>query len=82
VPAIAESGVPGFDVSGWACLMAPALIVRKLNAAMRQALAQKEVIEAFTQAGARRDAIVIGRASEPNACGAEEEMGESTCSRR
>ena len=55
IPTIDESGVPGFDVSGWVCLMAPAgtpePVVRKLNAALREALRQKEVIEAFIKQG-------------------------------
>ncbi len=55
IPTIDESGVPGFDVSGWVCLMAPAgtpePVVRKLNAALREALGQKEVIEAFIKQG-------------------------------
>jgi tripartite-type tricarboxylate transporter receptor subunit TctC len=55
IPTIAESGLPGFDLSGWVCLMAPAgtpkPILQRLNAAMRQALAQKEVIDAFNKQG-------------------------------
>jgi tripartite-type tricarboxylate transporter receptor subunit TctC len=55
IPTIDESGVPGFDVSGWVCLMAPAgtpeSVVRKLNSVMREVLGQKEVIEAFTKQG-------------------------------
>ena len=55
IPTIDESGVPGFDVSGWVCLMAPAgtpeTVVRKLNAALREALSRKDVIEAFAKQG-------------------------------
>ena len=53
VPTIAESGVPGFDVSGWVCLLAPAgtppAVVQRLNAAMREALAKPEMREAFAK---------------------------------
>jgi tripartite-type tricarboxylate transporter receptor subunit TctC len=51
LPTIAQAGVPGFDVAGWVCLMAPAgtppAVVARLNAAIREALAKPEVKVAF-----------------------------------
>ena len=47
VPTIAEAGLPGFDVSSWAGLMAPAgtprAVVQKLNAATVKALANPDM---------------------------------------
>jgi len=47
VPTIAESGLPGFDVSSWAGLMAPAgtpkAVVQKLNTATVKALANPDM---------------------------------------
>lgn len=68
VPTVAESGVPGFDVVSWNAVYVkagtPADIVRTLNAAMREALADKEL-------GAKLLALgVEGRATSP------EEIGE------
>jgi tripartite-type tricarboxylate transporter receptor subunit TctC len=55
IPTVAESGLPGFDVSGWVALMAPAgtpaTIIVQLNTLMRGALAKREVIDAFTKQG-------------------------------
>ena len=55
VPTIAESGVPGFDVSTWAVLYAPprtsADRVAKLNEAVLRILQQKEVADQFTAQG-------------------------------
>jgi tripartite-type tricarboxylate transporter receptor subunit TctC len=55
IPTVAESGLPGFDVSGWVGVMAPAetpaAIVLQLNALVRRVLARKEVIEAFAKEG-------------------------------
>ncbi|MBU1444226.1 MAG: tripartite tricarboxylate transporter substrate binding protein [Gammaproteobacteria bacterium] len=54
VPTIAEA-LPGFDTSLWYGMMAPAgtpeLIVRKLNQAINQILAEKEVLDTFTARG-------------------------------
>jgi tripartite-type tricarboxylate transporter receptor subunit TctC len=47
LPTISESGLPGFDVSAWDALFAPAhtprAIVDRLNAAVRKALADPEI---------------------------------------
>ena len=55
VPTIAESGLPGFDTSLWYGMMAPAgtpePIVRKLNQAINQILAEKEVLDTFAARG-------------------------------
>jgi tripartite-type tricarboxylate transporter receptor subunit TctC len=51
LPTIAESGIPGFDVSAWDGLFAPArtprAVVDKLNAAVRRALADPELVAAL-----------------------------------
>ena len=56
LPTIAESGVPGFDVSAWDGIFAPAgtpsAIVDKLNAAIRQALDEPELREQLIARGA------------------------------
>ncbi len=56
IPAIAESGVPGFDVSAWDAIFAPAgtppQSIQKLNAAIRQALEQPALREQLLAAGA------------------------------
>lgn len=55
VPTIAESGVPGFDVVGWAALFVPtrtpAEAVAKLNRALNGALAQPDVAATLLAAG-------------------------------
>jgi tripartite-type tricarboxylate transporter receptor subunit TctC len=55
VPTVAESGVPGYDLYGWICLLAPAgtppAVIEKLNGAVRQALAKPEIREAFAKQG-------------------------------
>ena len=47
IPTIAESGVPGFDVATWESIQAPAGtppdVVAKLNAAVREAIANKDL---------------------------------------
>ncbi|HET9025440.1 MAG TPA: tripartite tricarboxylate transporter substrate binding protein [Burkholderiaceae bacterium] len=57
LPTIAESGVPGFESSAWDGVLAPAgtpeAIVGKLNAAIRAALADPELIDALKSRGAR-----------------------------
>lgn len=54
LPTVAESGVPGFDVSAWDAILAPAgtpkPIVQQLNAAIRKVLQGPELIK---QLGAR-----------------------------
>lgn len=56
VPTMAQVGLPGFDVSVWYSIMAPvgvpADIVKKLNRAMAQTLAQPEVQNRFKALGA------------------------------
>ncbi len=56
VPTIAESGLPGFDVSSWAGLMAPAGtpkgVVQKLNAAIVKVLADPDMRERLAGEGA------------------------------
>jgi tripartite-type tricarboxylate transporter receptor subunit TctC len=51
LPTIAESGIAGFDVSAWDGLFAPArtprAVVDKLNAAVRRALADPELVTAL-----------------------------------
>jgi tripartite-type tricarboxylate transporter receptor subunit TctC len=57
LPTIAESGLPGFEASAWDGVLAPAgtpaAIVRKLNAAIRAALQDPELVAALRARGAR-----------------------------
>ena len=57
VPTIAESGLPGFEASAWDGLFVPAgtpmPIVERLNAAVRQALEEPELVAALLARGAR-----------------------------
>ena len=56
LPSIAESGVPGYDLSGWIALFAPAgtprPIVDKLNAEVTKALRLPDVRAKFVELGA------------------------------
>lgn len=56
LPTIAESGVPGFDVSAWDALVAPAgtpaPVVARLNAAVQKALADPELRRQLQERGA------------------------------
>jgi tripartite-type tricarboxylate transporter receptor subunit TctC len=56
VPAIAESGYPGYEAVNWFGLVVPAQtpdeIVRRLNEAIRQTVASREVLEYFARRGA------------------------------
>jgi len=56
LPTIAESGVPGYDVSAWDGIFAPAgtpaAIVDKLNAAIRQALDENDLKQMLIANGA------------------------------
>lgn len=65
LPTIAEAAVPGFDISAWDALFAPAgtprALVDTVNAAMRRALADPEL---------RR--TLLSRATEPWASSPEE----------
>ncbi|MCC7483695.1 MAG: tripartite tricarboxylate transporter substrate binding protein, partial [Burkholderiales bacterium] len=55
VPTIGESGVPGFDMSGWYGLVAPratpAAIVRALNKSVNEAMAAGEIHAQFVAMG-------------------------------
>ncbi len=57
LPTIAESGLPGFEVSAWDGVLAPAgtpaPVVERLNLAIREALADPLVIDALRAAGAQ-----------------------------
>jgi tripartite-type tricarboxylate transporter receptor subunit TctC len=57
IPTIAESGLPGFEVSAWDGIFAPvgtpAAAVDRLNAAIRLALADPKVREALVARGAQ-----------------------------
>jgi tripartite-type tricarboxylate transporter receptor subunit TctC len=56
-PTISESGLPGFESSAWDGVLAPAgtpePIIRKLNAAIRQALTDPELVATLRSRGAR-----------------------------
>lgn len=56
IPTIAESGFAGFDVTPWFGIVAragtPAALIQKINADVREALANKEVLEKFAAQGA------------------------------
>ncbi len=56
VPTVAESGFAGFDVNPWFGILLPAgmpfAIVKKINADVNRMLAQKDVIDRFTNLGA------------------------------
>ena len=56
IPTIAESGYPGFDVTPWFGLMAPAAtpveVIRKINADLREVLSSKDVVDKFAAQGA------------------------------
>jgi len=56
VPTIAESGLPGFDASGWFGVWAPArtpaAIVNKLTSDFKAVLAQPDIIQTLDQQGA------------------------------
>jgi tripartite-type tricarboxylate transporter receptor subunit TctC len=55
IPTVAESGLPGFDVNAWVCLMAtggtPAPIIARLNAEVRKMIALPEVRDSFAKQG-------------------------------
>jgi len=57
IPTVAESGLPGFEVSAWDGIFAPAgtpaAVVDRLNAAIRQALADPKVRESLVGRGAQ-----------------------------
>lgn len=55
-PTVAESGLPGFEVTSWNGIVAPAgtsaEIVTRLNGEIRQALATKDFVDALANMGA------------------------------
>ncbi len=55
VPSVAESGFPGFEVRGWFAVMAtkgtPAPIIRRLNAAINQVMAEPEAAAKLAEQG-------------------------------
>jgi tripartite-type tricarboxylate transporter receptor subunit TctC len=55
VPTVSESGLPGFDVNAWVCILAtggtPKPVVQKLNNEIRRAMALPEVHNAFMNQG-------------------------------
>lgn len=55
IPTVAESGFPGFDVGSWGGLCAPAgtpaPVIGKLNAAVRQALAEPGIEHSLAELG-------------------------------
>ena len=57
LPTIDESGLPGFEVTAWDGVLAPAgtpaPVVARLNAAIREALADPQVVEALLARGAQ-----------------------------
>ena len=61
VPTIAETGVPGYDVATWESIQAPAGtppdVVAKLNAAIREAVASKELRQKMINLGFEPDAM-------------------------
>ena len=61
VPTLAESGLPGFEVTAWYGLFAPSRtpdeIVHRLNAEVMRALRQPEVVERFKSLGFEAAAV-------------------------
>jgi tripartite-type tricarboxylate transporter receptor subunit TctC len=55
IPTIAESGLPGFEVSNWLGIVAPrrtpAPVVARLNAAVGEALANAAIVKTLQAAG-------------------------------
>ena len=55
IPTVSESGLPGFDVNAWVCLMTtggtPAPVIARLNAEVRKMMALDEVRDSFAKQG-------------------------------
>ncbi|MSQ73519.1 MAG: tripartite tricarboxylate transporter substrate binding protein [Betaproteobacteria bacterium] len=55
IPTAAESGLPGFEVNAWVCLMAtggtPPAVIRRINAEVRKAMGLPEVRESMVKQG-------------------------------
>ena len=68
VPTMAESGFPGFDVSSWFGLAAPAgtpkEIIEKLNASMNKALTKTEVQKRLADLGASNGAGTVAQVAQ------------------
>src|SRR5262249_24201073 len=60
LPTLSESGLPGYDLTAWFAAFAPAktpkLVVDRLNAAFREALADKDVASKLLAAGIEPEA--------------------------
>jgi len=56
VPTVAESGIPGFEVLTWLCILTtggtPRPVIDRLNAEIRRVMAMPEVRDAFLKQGA------------------------------
>ncbi|APV49472.1 hypothetical protein BWI17_07125 [Betaproteobacteria bacterium GR16-43] len=59
IPTVAESGVPGFEIATWECIQAPIGtpidVIAKLNAALREVLATKELRDKLIALGMEPD---------------------------
>ena len=55
IPTAAESGLPGFDVNAWVCIMVtggtPQPVIQRLNSEIRKIMANPEIKEAFNKQG-------------------------------
>lgn len=55
VPTVSESGLPGFDVNAWVCILTtggtPRPVVQRLNTEIRKAMATREAHDAFMNQG-------------------------------
>lgn len=55
VPTVSESGLPGYDVNAWVCILTtggtPRPVVQRLNAEIRKAMALPEAYNAFMNQG-------------------------------
>lgn len=76
LPTVAESGVPGFDVSSWFAMFAPAGtppdVVKAIHAGTAAALAQPAVRERLAQIGA----VIVASAPDALAAHLQGEMGK------
>jgi tripartite-type tricarboxylate transporter receptor subunit TctC len=67
IPTVIEAGVAGFDVTSWNALFAPAAtppaIIERLNAELREAIAEPEVVRRLLELG------IVARASGPREIG-------------
>jgi tripartite-type tricarboxylate transporter receptor subunit TctC len=67
VPSLAESALPGFDATGWYILYAPAatprVILERLNAELRRAVADRETAERIEKTGMRAHSQTLDEAA-------------------